>query len=95
MVLTMSQNTSRRQEATSTRKPPRPRRAAREPRGPEALRGYLADQGLSHAQFADQIGVTRSHVGMILGGSPPSLGCAVRIEELTGIKCADWVAEAA
>jgi plasmid maintenance system antidote protein VapI len=88
------QNT-RRKEATSARRP-----AARAPRrppptGPDALRGYLEKHELSHAAFADQIGVTRSHVGMLLGGSPPSLSCAVRIEQLTGIKCSDWVEAAA
>ncbi len=84
----------RRKEVASAR---RPRRAERRPppSGPDALREYLEKHDLSHAAFADQIGVTRSHVGMLLGGSPPSLSCAVRIEEITGIRCADWVEVAA
>lgn len=89
----MSQQT-RRKEVASARRPQRaPRKPA--PSGPDALRAYLEKQELSHAAFADQIGVTRSHVGMILGGSPPSLACAVRIEEITGIRCSEWVGVAA
>lgn len=84
----------RRKEVASARRPKRVERKP-PPSGPDALRDYLEKHGLSHQAFADKIGVTRSHVGMILGGSPPSLSCAVRIEEITGIRCSDWVEAAA
>lgn len=93
-VLTMS-TTTRRKEAASARKPAAKAPRKPQPRGPDALREYLEKNELSHAAFADRIEVTRSHVGMLLGGSPPSLACAVRIERLTGIRCGDWVQAAA
>ena len=87
---------ARRKEATSARRAPAPvpPRRVLSP-GAKALREHLAKSGQSHAEFASLIGVTRSHVGMLLSGSPPSLACAVRIEQLTNIRCADWLEQAA
>lgn len=45
---------------------------------------------MTQAVLAEAIECTRSHVGMLLGGSLPSLTVAVRIEKKLGIRCPAW-----
>lgn len=70
-----------------------PRRCKVSCHGSTQLRDYLTHYQIPHQAFADSIGVTRPMVGMLLGGSAPSLRVAVWIETITGIPCRDWVDE--
>jgi transcriptional regulator with XRE-family HTH domain len=59
-------------------------------KGAAALREYMKAHELTQFQLAEQLDCTRPHVAMLLAGSPPSLGVAVRIEKILGIACRDW-----
>lgn len=60
-------------------------------RGAAALRAYMKDHDLTQIQLADKLDCTRPHVAMLLAGSPPSLGVAVRIEKSLGIAPREWL----
>jgi len=66
--------------------------------GSVRLEKFLAKRGLTLAQFAFVVGVTKGHVGLLTQGRvTPSLALAIRIEERTegAIKCADWTCQPA
>ena len=51
----------------------------------EQLASYLAQAGLTQAQFAERIGCTQSHVAhMLAGRRTPKTGLALVIERETG-----------